>query len=216
MKPTLADDLREIWRAFPPWLKTFLIGLAVAIAAPTLIALENLDAATDWRVWFGSLTAAVGLSVLHYVKDVLRFSLTQAMAGGGLALGAGAVAVTLLALGGANQAGVTVPLVTEGEISLNLPASPVEVQLSDVACNAESVEKAVVSSGLPPIYTYTLKHTTRAGSSVFLRWTDAPGMLGQNAVVEVNGQSAHPEPDERTKKCLRERATAAPSTGGPR
>ena len=100
--------------------------------------------------------------------------------------------------------------------TLQLPASPVEVQLSDVACNAESVEKAVVSSGLPPIYTYTLKHTTRAGSSVFLRWTDAPGMLGQNAVVEVNGQSAHPEPDERTKKCLRERATAAPSTGGPR
>lgn len=100
------------------------------------------------------------------------------------------------------------------ETALSLPASPVDIQLSDVACNAEGVEKALIGTG---IYTYTAKHTTKQGASVFIRWTDSAGMLGQNAYVQVNGLDAYPEPDEKTKDCLRKRAKPSPnSTGGPR
>src|SRR3990167_9233193 len=80
------EDLKEVWREFPPWLKTFLLGLAVAIATPTLAALESVDTGTDWRLWFATLTGAVGLSVAHYLKDRLGYTLAGALASGGAGL----------------------------------------------------------------------------------------------------------------------------------
>lgn len=109
------NDLREIWREFPPWLKTFVIGLVLAIAGPTLTALESVDTATDWRVWAGALSSAVALSVAHYLKDRLRITLAEAMAGGGLLVAAGAFGAGYMAAPAAQQAGVDPPLVDTGD-----------------------------------------------------------------------------------------------------
>lgn len=109
------NDLKEIWREFPPWLKTFVVGLLLAIAAPTLTALESLDTATDYRLWFGALTAAVGASVAHCLKDALRISLTQALAGGGLMVAVAAFGAGYLAAPAVQQVGGDPPLVDSGD-----------------------------------------------------------------------------------------------------
>lgn len=125
------NSLKDIWREFPPWLKTFLLGLALAIAAPTLTALESVDTATDWRVWFGGLTAAVGLSVAHYVKDRLGFTLAAALGGGGAGLVVAAYLLGATTGGPALQhgAGVDPPLVDTGVSLPRAPTSPDGVTL---------------------------------------------------------------------------------------
>lgn len=75
------NDLREIWRDFPPWLKTFLLGLALAIAAPTLTALESLDTATDWRVWLGGAPASRFTQSMRLMSQTVAESTVHDMSG---------------------------------------------------------------------------------------------------------------------------------------
>lgn len=126
------NDLKEIWREFPPWLKTFLVGLALAIATPTLAALESIDTATDYRLWFSALTAAVALSVAHYIKDRLGFTIAAALGGGGAGLILAAYAAgTLTGTPALQQAGIDNPLVdtTNETVLPKAPTSPDGVTL---------------------------------------------------------------------------------------
>jgi hypothetical protein len=176
--------LREIWQDFPPWLKTFLLGLVVAIATPTLTALQSIDTATDWRVWLGALTAAVGLSVAHYLKDRLRITLAEALAGGGLLVASAAFGAGYLAGPAVQQAGGSPPLVDSGD-TINVPASPGNTTALKVC------KDGIVSKGAGQVHIEGTSEMQDGYAAVLgperMTYTDYP-KGGKNLVVILNGQ----------------------------
>jgi hypothetical protein len=191
--------LKEIWQDFPPWLKTFLIGLALAIAAPTLTALESIDTATDWRVWLGSLTAAVLLSVGHYLKDRLRITLAEALAGGGLLLAVMSVGVTYVAISGATQAGVTPPGVNTGDTVAFEPGSGF-----NVAAYCKTA-KTVTIANVPGAEVIGTRRVARNSDLDYIEWLDNNSNTSATRYyVNKQGQPQHENVDvEGAVLCMR-------------
>ena len=93
---------------------------------------------------------------------------------------------------------------------LRLPASPLDLQLADVVCNAP------VAKTYQPVgnyWSYTALVTTAEGASVHLRWTDSPAelvpgeRLSDKVAAQVNGGPVAPiDIDDRARQCFLDRA----------
>ena len=121
-----------------------------------------------------------------------------------LALAAGAVflAVGLAVVWATKPAPIAV-----SRPQLVLPAFPVDLQdAADIACRAEKVLKNKSISAGGGYWTYTAEHTNPDGGSVFLRWTDVPGLDAKLAVQINGGATAVLDIGMKTAACLRQRA----------
>ena len=109
------------------------------------------------------------------------------------------LAGAVLYLGVPQQVGLPAP---SEDKRLNLPAAAIDIEPSDIACRATRVEKLL--NPIAQAWTYRA-WSEQDGATVFLMWTDAPG-VNDLVFVEMNGESARPQIDAKTAACLKSRA----------
>jgi len=97
------------------------------------------------------------------------------------------------------------------EEHVQLPASPIDLQVADIACNKFlPAEKRLQVGGY---YSYQVSGLNKEGSHVYLLWTDStePGLGGEllrdRVVVEINDESALLPIDRKSRDCLLKRAS---------